>query len=188
MNLKKKLSFLTPIFLLLLSVNSIAEFNEKDWKLVCNDKEKKDCSIGILNSITAKDTKKKQTLATIFIQMGKQSKKQLDLVNKNDQTYKLGNVITNVPVLFADVPLNVDLRTKPLVKIGDLAVANLSFMNCNSDIGCRAMTLINKEVVEIFKKGKSFEVVFKGIGSNQNYQMSFPLKGFTKSFNELNKS
>lgn len=187
-NLKIKFPFLATIFFLLFSVNSMAEYNEKDWKLICNDLAKKDCSIGIINSIIDKNTKKKQTLAKIFIQIGKKSEKQLDLLNKDDQTYKLGNVIKNVPVLFADVPLNVDLRTKPLIKTGDLAIANLSFMNCNSEVGCRAMTLLNEEIIKIFKKGKNFEIVFKGIGSKQNYQISFPLAGFTKSYNQLNKS
>ena len=72
-----------------------------------------------------------QTLATAIIQIGSSKQKKMNLVNEDDQTYKLSEENKNVPVLFVKLPLNADLRKKPVVIIDDKKLGDLNFTHCN---------------------------------------------------------
>ena len=47
------------------------------------------------------------------------------------------------------------------------------------------MTVINNEIINLLKKGKTMQVVFGVFGAQKNYSVKFPLKNFTKSYTSL---
>ena len=188
---KNDYSILAKIFLILTFIilgitSAFSEVNSKNWQKNCNEENKNNCNIAIVNQIKLKDSEQMQTIATAYIEIGLTKQKKMNLVNKDEQTYKLGEETSKIPILFIDLPLNVDLRKKPLVKVDDIEnISNLKFLYCNNNTGCKTMVILSDDVIEYFKKGKNLNVFFQVFGNNQNIVVQFPLKGFTKSFDDL---
>ena len=169
-------------------MNASAEFNTNNWSNICVGEDKKQCSIGIKKSIKQNNSNKTQDLASVTIIIGQSKKKVMGLVSKEDQTYKLGEETENIPLLVVTVPFNSDLRKKILVRADDKNIANLNYLFCNNGIGCKAMTVVNNKVIDLLKAGKEVSLIFPVFGSNQNVILTFPLKGFTKSYKELSNT
>jgi invasion protein IalB len=178
----KKLNFLF-LFLFLFNTHSFSEINSKSWSEQCNE-DKSTCLIAIKNEIQLKD-KKQQTLATAYIQIGSTKERKMNLVDKEDQTYKLSEEDKNIPLLFVNLPLNADLRKKPLVQVDGKNLGNLNYLHCNNSLGCKTNVVITNEVIDLLKKGKSMTIFIGIFGSNQNLKIEFPLKGFSKAYNKL---
>ena len=111
----------------------------------------------------------------------------MDLINSDDQTYKLSEENKNVPVLFVELPLNTDLRAKPQIQIDNKAIGNLTYTHCNPKEGCKTNVAVNDEVINLFKKGKTMTVLIGIYRSSKNMKIEFPLKNFTKSYAKLIK-
>lgn len=173
--------------LILLSTNTYSNDNTKSWEKKCSDSEGKNCFVTIKYIVKIPDQDKKQTFASAYIQMGLSKEKKMKLINEEDQTYKLGEENKSVAVLFFDLPLNTDLRKPPLITSDKNSLGNTTYIQCNKFIGCKSMAIINDKIIEIFKKGKSLSVTFAVFGSNENITVQFPLKGFTKAYDELVK-
>ncbi|MDA9667397.1 invasion associated locus B family protein, partial [Candidatus Pelagibacter sp.] len=128
-----------------------------------------------------------QTLATAFIQIGSSTQKKMSLVNEDDQTYKLSEENKSVSFLFVKLPLNADLQKKPAIMIDDKKLGDLNYTHCNQKDGCVTNVRVSNEVIELFKKGKTMSVVMGIYGRNNNMQLKFPLKNFTKSYAKITK-
>ena len=178
----KKINFLF-LFLFLFNANSYSEINTKTWSEQCNE-DKSTCLIAIKNEVKLKDNKQ-QTLATAYIQIGSTKERKMNLVDKEDQTYKLSEENKNIPLLFVNLPLNADLRKKPLIQVDGKNLGNLNYLHCNNSLGCKTSVLINNEVVDLLKKGKNITIIMGVFGSNQNVKIEFPLKGFSKAYDNL---
>ena len=178
--------FLQIIVLLFLTSTSNSEINPKSWSKQCNE-NKNSCIIAISSEIKVKDKEGKQTLATAYIQIGSSKKKIMDLVDKEDQTYKLSEKNQIVPVLFVNLPLNADLRKPPIVQYDDNSLGNLTYLHCNANVGCKSVIIVNKDVITTFKKGKTLSIILGIFGSKNNLKIDFPLKGFTKAYGQLLK-
>lgn len=179
----KKINFLF-LFLFLFNTNSFSEINSTSWSEQCNE-DKSTCLIAIKNEIKLKDKEEQQTLATAYIQIGSTKERKMNLVDKEDQTYKLSEEDKNIPLLFVNLPLNADLRKKPLVQVDGKNLGNLNYLHCNNSLGCKTSVVINNEVIDLLKKGKNMTIFIGIFGSNQNLKIEFPLKGFAKAYNKL---
>ena len=183
-NITKQLNFfLLLLFLFLFNTNSFSEINSNSWSEQCNE-DKSSCSIAIKYEVKLKD-KKQQTLATAYIQIASTKERKMNLVDKEDQTYKLSEENKNVPLLLVNLPLNTDLRKKPLLQVDGKNLGNLNYLYCNSSLGCKSSVVINNEVIDLLKKGKIMTVFVGIVGSNQNLIIKFPLKGFSKAYSKL---
>lgn len=180
-----KNAFFVISFLFLSTTLTLSEISTKEWSEHCND-DKTACMIGVKNEITLKD-KNQQTLATAFILIGSSKQKKMNLINEDDQTYKLSEENKNIPILIVKLPLNVDLRKKPAVVIDDKKLGDLNFTHCNQIDGCVTNVAITEEVIELFKKGKTMTIVMGIYRSGQNIKIQFPLRNFTKSYAKLIK-
>ena len=176
--------FIIWSFIIMSTTNVFSKLNDKNWEYVCDDKNV-NCIIGIKNIVTNKDTKNSASLATVYLRIGTSSKKKLDLLDKENQTYKLGEQKTNIPILFINLPLNVDLRSNPIILVGKKSIKGLTFLHCNKDVGCKTMLMVSENVLELLKNEINISVVFRAFGSPKNLEISFPLKGFTKSYSKL---
>ena len=192
MKLKNLIKLIVSSFLFFLSyiiinitISFADKYEGKKWNIICSNDD--ECEVGILKKIKLKDIEKEKKLASAYIRIGTKSEKKLNLVNEKDQTYKIGNLTTNVPVLFVDLPLNLDLRKKPLVRVGKTNIVNLDYLQCNINIGCKTMAIINNEVIDLFKKGDELIINFLIFGNEELLEIRFPLKGFTKSYKTLSK-
>ena len=173
-------------FSLYLTNYSSSEISSKEWNKQCSE-DKSTCIIAIKNEIKAKDTDKTQRLATAYIQIGSSKQKKMNLIDKDDQTYKLSEENKIVPILFVNLPLNTDLRFKPLIQIDDKNYGTLNFTNCNQIDGCKTNAAISNDAIDKFKKGNTMSVIVRIFGSNKNMKIEFPLKQFTKSYAKLIK-
>ena len=182
----KKFSFLLLVFILFLflfNTNSYSEINSKSWSKKCNE-DNSTCLIAIKNEVKF-DDKKERTLATAYIQMASKKEKIMNLVDKKDQTYKLSEENKSIPLLLVNLPLNTDLRKKPLLQVDGKNLGNLNYLYCNSSLGCKSSVVINNKVIDLLKKGKIMTVFVGVVGSNQNLIIKFPLKGFSKAYSKL---
>jgi invasion protein IalB len=182
LNILKQINFLF-LFLFLFSTNSYSEINSSSWSEQCNE-DKSTCLIAIKSEIKLKN-KKQQTLATAYIQMGSTKEKKMNLIDKEDQTYKLSEEDKNIPLLFVNLPLNADLRKNPLVQVDGKNLGNLNYLHCNNSLGCKTSVVINNEVIDLLKKGKNMTIFIGIYGNNRNIKIEFPLKGFSKAYNKL---
>ena len=175
------------LFCLASSTSSLSEMSSERWSVECGE-DKSRCVIGIISETTAENSKK-QTLATAIIQIANYKEKIMDLIDKDKQTYKLGEKKTDVTVLYMYLPFNTDLRKKPAIIIDGKNLGNLTFTNCNQADGCRTNVVIANDAIELFKKGKTMSVVMAIYGSNppRNLKIEFPLKNFSKSYAKLIK-
>ena len=179
----KNIFFIT-FFLFYLTTYSLSEITSKAWNAECSE-DKKTCISIIINEIKNKD--KMQTFATAYIQIGSSKQKKMDLISKDDQTYKLSEENKFIPVLFVKLPLNVDLRKKPAVVIDGKKLGDLNYSHCNQTDGCVTNVSVNNEVIELFKKGKTMSVVTGIYGRAKNMNIEFPLKNFSKSYAKVTK-
>ena len=101
------------ITLLLAPITSSAEVGDKKWTKECAKDNQKNCVIAITNQATVPGSDKKQTLATVLIQLGTTTERKMDLVDGEEKTYKLKEENKLVPVLTVRFPLNVDLKKNP---------------------------------------------------------------------------
>ena len=175
---------LLMLFLFGSTSSSYSEINSKSWSEQCNE-DKSACLIAIKNEIRLKDKNEKQTLATAYIKIGSTKEKKMNLVDKEDQTYKLSEEEKSVPLLFVNLPLNVDLRKKPLIQVDEKNLGNLDYLYCNNTLGCKTSVVINNEVIDLLKKGKNMTIIMGIFGSNQNLKIEFPLSGFSKAFSKI---
>ena len=180
----KKINLTLLMLFLFGSTSSYSEINSKSWSEQCNE-DKSACIIAIKNEIKLKDKDEQQTLATAYIQIGSTKEKKMNLVDKEDQTYKLSEEEKNVPLLFVNLPLNVDLRKKPLIQVDEKNLGNLNYLHCNNTLGCKTSVVINNEVIDLLKKGKNMTIIMGIFGSSQNLKIEFPLNGFSKAFSKI---
>ena len=172
-------------FLLQFTNYSSSEINSKTWSVECGD-DKNACVIAIKKEIKTKDDKM-QRLATAYIQIGSSKQKKMNLIDEDDQTYKLSEENKNVSVLFVNLPLNTDLRKKPIVAIDGKNLGNLTFTHCNQVDGCKTNVVIGNDVIDLFRKGNTMLVVMGVYGSAKSVKIEFPLKNFSKSYAKLIK-
>ena len=185
---KRFLNKLIILSLLLLApITSSAEIGDKKWTKECAKDNKKSCAIAINSQVPIPDSDKKQTLATALISLGSTTERKMDLVDGEEKTYKLKEENKLVPVLTIRFPLNVDLKKQPLIQIDKKNVLNIPFTHCNPKDGCVTQTVINDEVIKLFKSGKELTLVMLPYGSKDNMSINLPLKGFSKAYKSLFK-
>ena len=177
-----KLIILT--MLLLAPITSSAEVGDKKWTKECSKNDEKVCLIIINSQIPIPNSDKKQTLATVFIQLASTTERKMDLVDGEEKTYKLKEL---VPVLIIRFPLNVDLKKTPLIQVDKKNVLNIPFSHCNAKEGCNSSIAINDEVVKLFKSGKELTLTMAAYGVKDNVSFNLPLKGFSKAYDSLLK-
>jgi invasion protein IalB len=180
-----KLIILT--ILLLAPISSSAEIGDKKWTKECANDNKKSCVIAINTQIPIPNSDKKQTLATVIIQLGSTTERKMDLVDGEEKTYKLKEENKIVPVLTVRFPLNVDLKKQPLIQIDKKNVLNIPFTHCNAEIGCNTQITINDEVIKLFKSGRELTLVMGIYRAKDNMSINLPLKGFSKAYDSLFK-
>jgi invasion protein IalB len=173
--------------LLLAPITSSAEVGDKKWAKECGKVNKKICLIAIKNTMDIPDSDKKQTLATVMVQLTSTTERKMDLVDGEEKTYKLKEENKLVPVLIIRFPLNVDLKKKPLIQIDKKNVLNIPFTHCNAKEGCNSSVAINDEVVKLFKSGKELTLIMAVYGGKENLSLNLPLKGFSKAYDSLSK-
>ena len=97
----------------------------------------------------------------------------------------MGELITDVPVMFINFPLNTDLRMQPIIRVAGKDISGLRFSHCNQTIGCNSRLNINDEVIELFKKEKEMSLLFAIYGAAKSFEIKLPLKGFKDSYKKL---
>ena len=142
--------------------------------------------MAINNEVKTKDNKI-QKFATAYIQIGTSKQKKMNLINEDDQTYKLSEEDKNVTMLFVNLPLNTDLKKNPMVLIDGKNLGNLSYTHCNNTDGCKTNVRISDQVINLFKQGKTMTVLMGIYGSAKVVRVEFPLKNFSKSYAKLIK-
>ena len=173
--------------LLLAPITSSAEVGDKKWTKECAADNKKNCAIAINNQIAIPDSDKKQTLATVIIQLATTTERKMDLVDGEEKTYKLKEKNKLIPVLTIRFPLNVDLKKNPLIRIDEENILNIPYTHCNAQLGCVSQISINDEVIKFFKLGKELTLIMVAYGSKDNMRINLPLKGFSKAYASLLK-
>ena len=174
------------ILFLIFPVTTSAEITTQEWNKVCN-KENKNCIIGIRKEIKVPNSDKKQNLATILLQQVSKTERSMSLVDKKDKTYKLSETDKLIPLLSVILPLNTSLTNNPLILIDNKSIANLNFTHCNNQTGCTAIVQLNSEAIKFFEAGNEITVIMKKHADTKQFAIKFPLKGFTKSYKNLNK-
>ena len=170
------------VTLLLAPITSSAEIGDKKWTKKCN---KKICVIGINHQTSVSNSDKKKVLVTAFIQLGSTTERKMDLVEGEEQTYKLKEENKVVTVLSIRFPLNVDLKKTPLVQVDKKNVLNIPYSHCNPNEGCVTSIVINNEVTKLFKLGKELTVVMGVYAKKDNMSINLPLKNFSKAYDSL---
>lgn len=177
---------LLVIFLATVTLPAFSEIETKRWSKQCDNKNKTSCIIAIKKDLESKkEDAKAQTIATVYLSIGTGKQKKMELVDKANQTYKLNENEINLPILFVNLPLNTDLRKKPLIQIDKKKVSDLEYLHCNAVEGCKAAVVVNEQVISLFKKGKELSVFFGITGRNTNGKIDFTLKGFSDAYDEL---
>lgn len=155
------------IYFLLNPITSFAKVGDQKWSKICSIN--KICQIVIVSQIAKPDSDKKQTIATAMIQIALTKTKE------------------SVPILFIKLPLNVNLKKKPLLMIDKKKILNLPFSHCNKIDGCSLDAIITPEILKLLKGGNELTVISGIYNSKNNLQVKFPLKGFSKSYKDLLK-
>jgi len=174
----------TLYIVLSFSFSAFAEINEKSWSKECADKDKKACLIGIKQKVKLDVYKEKQDV-NAYVQIGKNTKQESKVVDEKEKLIKVVDVVTDVPILFFNLPFDSDLRRKPLVRADKINIANVEFMHCNKSVGCKTMIVINDEAINIMKEANELGITFAVFGTNQQVEIVFPLKGFKKAYEKL---
>jgi invasion protein IalB len=151
------------LFLLLLAPSTVfaeTNFSASKWTYHCNKNNV--CFLGVKAELDEQGSKKeKRTLATLIIQL-----------------------VDNVPVLFARLPLNTDLKKNPLVTVDKQNVGYLQYSHCNNEHGCTGVAQLADDVSKKFKSGNEL-IITLGIGGSKNMSILFPLKNFSKAYKKL---
>jgi invasion protein IalB len=169
--LRKKLESIFIVILfcgLCVPSASSEEINTKKWVKKCGDTNNS-CLIAIRVDVPVTNSEKKETLSTVFIKIGFNSKKE------------------KTPVFFLSIPLDVNLKKAPLAVIDEKAFLNLSYAYCNTQEGCITQNTINDEGVNLLKASKELIITFADNKNKRNIKMKIPLKGFTKAYDSLTK-
>ena len=174
----------TLYIVLSFSFSAFAEINEKSWSKQCADNDKTACLIGIKQNVKLDAYKEKQDV-NAYLQIGKNTTQQNKVIDEKEKIVKIVDVVTDVPVLFFNLPFDSDLRRKPLVRADKTNIANVEFMHCNKSVGCKTMIVINEEAVNIMKEANELGITFAVFGTNQQVEIVFPLKGFKKAYDKL---
>ena len=172
-------------FFLMAPASLAAEINVKNWSKECT--KENICFIAIKSEIEVPGSDKKQALATAFVQLATKIEKKMDLIDGKEKTYKLKEENKLIPIIYIKFPLNSDLQKKPLIQIDKTNIGNVNFSHCNNSEGCSANLTLNDEVVKYFKAGDKMIVTFGVHRSGKNISVTFPLKGFAKSYKSLLK-
>ena len=173
--------------LLLAPITSSAEIGDKKWTKECAKDNKKSCLIAINSQVPIPNSDKKQSLATVLIQLGTTTERKMDLVDGEEKTYKLKEENKIVNVLTVRFPLNVDLKKQPLIQVDKKKILNTPFTHCNAKEGCVTQITINDEVIKLFKSGKELTLVMGVYRAKDNKSINLPLKGFSKAYDSLLK-
>jgi len=171
----------------ILTTNAYSEINSKSWTKVCDKKNEKSCQIGIKSIVKFEGQDKPTTLATAYLKMGSTTQSKMDLVDEDNQTYKLKKDSKSVPVLFLLLPLNTDLRKQPQIILDQKKIGKTTYLHCNQNVGCKTIAILNENLLNSFKKGKTMTVAFGIFSNDKNLVLQFPLKGFTKAYEKLTK-
>ena len=174
----------TLYIVLSFSFSAFAEINEKSWAKSCAENDKKACLIGIKQNVKLDAYKEKQDV-NAYLQIGKNTTQENKVIDEKEKIIKVVDVVTDVPVLFFNLPMDADLRRKPLVRADKTNIANVEFMHCNKSVGCKTMIVINEEAVNIMKDANELGITFAVFGTNQQVEIVFPLKGFKKAYGKL---
>jgi invasion protein IalB len=164
--------------------NSFAEVNDKNWVKTCAKEDKTACLIGIKQTAKLEAYKEKQDV-NAYIQIGKNTTQESKVIDEKEKIVKIVDVVTEVPVLFFNLPFDSDLRRKPLVRADKTNIANVEFMHCNKSVGCKTMVVINEEAIKIMEDANELGITFAVFGTNQQLEIVFPLKGFKKAYSKL---
>ena len=170
--IKKNISFtilFTALFLLSSQTVLLAEINSTNWIKQCDDK--KNCVIAINTQQKQKDSEQLVTIASAYIQ----------IINIKDNENKKKEII----LFSVNLPLNSDLKKKPLIQIDKETIGNVEYSHCNNQIGCKVTATLNEKNIKAFKDGKEFTITFGAYGVTKNYSLLFPLKGFSKAYKQL---
>ena len=176
------ISFLTLFIAISTAAIAAEKFDNKKWIKTCDDKQDV-CIIGIKKS--KEQNGKEFNLVTAFISIGSKTERQMNLVDGEEKTYKLDEKNISVPILNFHFPLNVDLTKRPLLQIDKKNISNLSYTHCNNQVGCSTTMAINDNILELLKSGKEISLVVGVYAVKENMVVKLPLKGFTKSYNNL---
>ena len=192
-----KTSFLFKIILLsaffISNLTTISNGNEQKkiyadkWVSLCKKDLEKNCLIAIKSTIKDPSNNKYKTIAHAYIELASKIQKQMNLIDAEEQTFKLGEKRTVIPVLFIDLPLNLDLRIKPIILIDNKEISQLEYITCHGQVGCKSIGLLNEKQIDLLSKGKNLDVFVVPFGNQktQGFKVNFSLRGFTKSFNQL---
>lgn len=189
--MKIRLKFLIKIlFYTLFLINpysSYAEISTEEWEFKCNNNNEKEfCIIATAFTVGVDKDNKKQNIIS-YIQVGTSVQKQMSLINEADKTYKMDSVEKKNSIFYINLPLNMDLRVRPLLQIDEKNIVELSFLTCTQTIGCKAAFNLSKNYIKFFKAGKKMNIISKVFGSKNDKKIifTFPLKGFSKSYKKL---
>ena len=173
--------------LYILSANAYSEINNKSWTKICDKKNEKSCQIGIKSDIKFEGQDKPTTLGTAYMRIGSATQSKMDLIDEDNQTYKLKKNSKSVPVLFLLLPLNSDLRKQPQIILDQKKIGKSTYLHCNQNVGCKTVAILDENLLNGFKKGKTMTVAFGVFSKDKNLVIQFPLKGFTKAYQDLSK-
>lgn len=173
--------------LYILTTNAYSQINNKSWTKICDEKNKKSCQIGIKSDVKFEGQDKPTTLGTAYMRIGSATQSKMDLVDESDQTYKLKKDKKSVPVLFILLPLNTDLRKQPQIILDQKKIGKATYLHCNQNVGCKTVAILNENLLNSFKKGKTMTVAFGVYSNDKNLVIQFPLKGFTKAYKKLSE-
>lgn len=189
--MKIRLKFLIKIlFYTLFLINpssSYAEISNEEWEIKCNNNNENEfCIIAAAYTMGIDKDNKKQNIIS-YIQISTSVQKQMSLVNEADKTYKMDNVEKKYSTFYINLPLNMDLRVRPLLQIDEKNIVELSYMTCTQKTGCKAAFNLSKKYIKFFNAGKKMNIISKVFGSKNNKKIifTFPLKNFSKSYKKL---
>ena len=175
------------IYFLLFPITSSAEVLEEKWTKSCEDEKKEICMIAIKKQLPIPGSDKRQTLATVIIQLGSSTEKKMSLVDEKEKTYKLKEENKVVPILTISFPLNVNLQKKPLVQVDKKNGFNVPYLYCNANDGCITKVGLAEVILDRFKSGKILTLTMQGYGNDKGMSINVSLKGFSKAYASLLK-
>jgi|TARA_B100000929_G_C15402195_1_gene384955 invasion protein IalB len=179
-----KIFLLCLVGLNLFSINVSSKEQKSEWSKRCTDKSKIE-TCQIFYEIYLKQKDKTSKLASIMLLYADEIQQNLDVLDKEKKTFALKESSKRVPVLFFDLPLNVDLRIVPFFQIDKGKRINTRFLFCKGDTGCRSGGKISEELLKALKHGKELNFYFKIYGGTKNLLVKFPLKGFIAQVRKL---
>ena len=178
-----KIIFTCLIGLNLFSISANAKTSKSEWVKHCSDESKIE-TCRIVYEIKLED-KEETRLGSAMLFFVDEVKRNLDVLDKDEKTFTLKETTKRVPMLFFDLPLNVDLRTPAYFRIDKGEQVSLSYLFCKSDVGCRCGGKIETKLLKLFKAGNELTLSFKVYGGNEDFHTTLSLKGFTAQFKNL---